>query len=152
MYMYTGNCVKISKAAPTARHSARRHQKSVKKIIEKSSKNPSKIYQNPSKINQKSIKISSWGLLGPKRPQDTPKTPPSPKTGRYIITPPGTILEGFWCHVGPKSHLKAFQKTYKIFIDLEVHLSSIFLDFGRVLEGSWTQVGLQNPLKIGSRC
>ena len=46
----------------------------ITEIIEKSFKNLPKINQNPSKMNKKSIKIKSWDLLGPKRPQDSPKT------------------------------------------------------------------------------
>ena len=49
--------------------------KNQSQIIEKSSKNPSKIYQNQLKINQKIIKISSWAPKGS-------KTPPRPFQAR----------------------------------------------------------------------
>ena len=119
----------VSTAAPTARHSAREHQKSIK--------NHWKIIQKSTKIHQKSIKNLLKSVLGPQEAPRPPQDPPSPKTGSTFATPPGTILEGFWSHVGPKSHLKASQKTYKIFIDLEVHLSSIFHRFWEAFGGFW---------------
>ena len=47
---------------------------------------------------------------------------------------------------------KATQKACKIFIDLEVHLSSIFhrfwLGFGRILEPSWLPKSIKNWIKM----
>ena len=54
----------------------------------------------------------SWGLLGPKRPLEPPKTVSSPKTGPKN-RPPGAMLGGFLGHVGlqepPKGHSKSIQ-------------------------------------------
>ena len=115
--------------------------KNLSKIIEKSSKNQSKIYQNPSKINQKSIKISSWA---PRGLQDPPKTPPSPKTGRTFATPPGTILEGFWSHVGPKAIKRPFKKHTKF----SLIWKSIFHRFSSILAGFWQDLGPKLASKI----
>ena len=126
------------------------HQKSIKirsKIIEKSSKKFAKIFQNPSKINQKSMKISSWAPRCPKT-QD----PPKPKNRSTFATPPDPLWEAFLGHVGPKSHQKAIQNTYKILIDLEVHLASIFHRcwqvFGSILEPSWLPKSIKNWIKM----
>ena len=124
------------------------HQKSIKnlsKIIEKSSKNPSKIYQNPSKINQKTIKIGSWVPRGP-------KTPPSPKTGGksspLSLPPRNPFGRLFWPCWPPRATKRPFKKHTKFSLILKSIFHGFFIDFGRVLAGSWTQVGFKNPLKI----
>ena len=124
----------------------------ITEVIEKSSRKSSKINKKSSKINHKILENLSKSVLEPQEAPRHPQDPPTPKTGSTFITPPGSILEGFWSHVGPKSHLKAFQKTYKIFIDLEVHLSSIFHrfwpGFGRILEPSWPPKSIKNYIKM----
>ena len=131
---------------------SRRYIKNQSKLYQKSLKNHSKIFQKSTKVQQKSTKNLLKSVLGPQEAARLPQDPPSPKTGRNIITPPGTILEGFWSHVGPKSHLKASQKTYKIFIDLKVHLTSIFHrfwpGFGRILDPSWPPKSIKNWIKM----
>ena len=109
----------------------------ITEVIEKSSRKSSKINNKSSKNNNETLENLSKSVLEPQEAPRHPQDPPTPKTGSTFITPPGTILEGFWSHVGSKTHSKAIQKAHKILIDLEVHLSSIFHRFWPGLERIW---------------
>ena len=113
------------------------------KMYKKSAKNHPKIYHNPLKINQKSMKSGSWAPRGPKTSQDPSKPKNRSTFATNITTSPGTFWEAFPAMLASKSHEKATQKAYKILIDLEVHLSSIF---HRFWEAFGSHVGLQDAL------
>ena len=86
----------------------------------------------------------SWGHLGevlgalevvlePSWPQDGSKSQKMTKMDPKIPS----ILEGFWVHVGSKTHRKAIQNACKILIDFDIPFYWFFIDFGRVLGGFW---------------
>ena len=118
--------------------------KNLSKIIEKSFKNPSKIYQNPSKINQKSIKISSWGFLVPKRPQDRPKTLPSPKTGTNGPPTRAPFWKDFGAMLAPRATKRPFKKHTKF----SLIWKSIFHRFSSILAEFWKDLGAKLTSKI----
>ena len=96
-----GECIHyIKKAHQDRSQIVQKLSKKSTKTLSKSIKNLSKIYQNR--------------LLGPKRPQERPKSPPRPKTLTSYNPPPPPSWEGFGGHGGPKSHPKATSKAYKI--------------------------------------
>ena len=111
----------LSKAAPTARHSAWEHQQSIKnhwKIIQKSIKNQRKIHQ---KSTKNLLKSRLRPQEAPRPPQELPK-PFQAQKQEHFHHPPGSLLGGFSGHVGFQEPLKGHSKEYKILNNLEVHL------------------------------
>ena len=113
-------------------------------VCQKSFKNHSKMVKKSIKIHQKSIKnrskidkIGSWAPRGPKSPPRALQDRKGDQGDTKGTSSWGGVLGGFWGHVGPKSHQKAIQNAFKIFIVFDVHFSSIFhrfwTGFGRVL-------------------
>ena len=125
------------------RKQSRTYQKCLKIM-----QNSSKIYQNQSKINQKFIKISSWASRGPK----TLPRPLKPENGRK--THPSGLHFGrlFSIMLAPRATKSLFKINTKFCFTWQSIFHRFFIDFGRFLDGSWTQVCIENRLKIGSRC
>ena len=113
--------------------------KNLSKMIEKSSKNLPKIYQNPSKNNYKIIRIGSWA---PRPPE-----PLRAQNRSNFPLPPGSVLEGFWSHVGFQEPLKGHSKKHTKF---DCFGSPSFIDFAWILEAFWegfgSHVGFQDAL------
>ena len=101
----------------------------------------------------KSIKNRSKFDLGRSRAPRPPQDPSKPENREQFQHPTGhhfgRILEPCWPPRATKRTLKKHTKFSLIWKSL---FHRFFIHFGRVLGGSWTQVGLQNPLKITSRC
>ena len=114
------------------------------KNVQKSSKNPPKIFQKSSKIHSKSIKIGSWGHLGPKRPHLSPKINLDLKTAvrRPFV---GTLFGSFWTSSWDQKSQKFLKKR-----SLKVSQKNINfnIDFRSICRRFLNQVGLQNRRKI----
>ena len=152
----------VSTAAPTARHSARGFTKRLSdllfllKIYQKSLKNHPKIHQKSTKIHQKSTKNLLKSALGASWAPRGPKTPPRPFQARKqgALSPPhrAPFWKDFGAMLAPRATKRPLKKHTKFSLIWKSICHRFFIDLGRVLGGSWSQVGLQNPLKIGSRC
>ena len=144
LYNYQKIYNELSKAAPTARHSARGPA-----ILDLRVPNPSRIHQVES---QKSIKVGSkihqvgiqnqeksvlGGVLGGSWAPRGTKTP-SKSVPRKLVA---LILKGFGRVLGPKIDQKPIKSQLKNQSIFQYMLRSIFLGF-------WHQLGPQNPPKI----
>ena len=122
--------------------------KKLLKIHQKSTK-------NRSKIDRKSIKIGSWAPRGPKRPQGSPKTPPSSKNRSWSTSLPA----GFWEAFRAMLALKATKRRLKMHTKFRsILMPTFFPIFRRFWKGFGVQVGfkihpkpLQEPFKSHSK-
>ena len=114
------------------------------------------IENNPVKAtraeNIKLFKIYKNRFLDPKRLQDPHKTLQPRKQGAISSPPRAPCWKDFGAMLAPRATKRPLKKHTKSSLIWKSIFHRFFIDFGRVLWGSWTQVGLQNKSKIGSRC
>ena len=124
----------ISKAAPTARHSARRRQVDAKlgpicsQVGAKLGPSCGQVGAKLGQVGSKNRLLEGLGAQEPPRPAQDPFKAENRSTWPL---PPGAVLGAFWAMLASKSHQKAIQKAYKILIDVDVHFSSIWHRFWR---------------------
>ena len=138
------NPLALWRAVGAALDTSKINQNSIKnhwKIIQKSIKNLSKSIKNQPKIYQNQF-------LGPKRPQDSPKTFPSPKTGGIsppLSSPPrapfGRLFRPCW---PPRATKRAFKKHTKF----SLIWKSLSHRFSSILAGFWEDLGPKLASKI----
>ena len=156
LWRAVGAAVDTSKSIKILSKSTENSFKNQSKIYQKSLKNHPKIHQKSTTIYQKSTKKLLKSALGTSWSPRGSKTPPRPlqarKQGGILPPPRAPFWKDFGAMLAPRATQRPFKKHTKfslIWKSIFHRFSSIF---GRVLEGSWSQVGLQNPLQIGSRC
>ena len=119
------------------------------KIIENLSQKSTKIHQKSMKNLLKSPLGTSWG-------SGSPRTPPRPfqarKQGALSTPHRAPFWKDFGTMLAPRAIRRPLKKQTKFSLIWKPILHRFSSISGRVLGGSWTQVSLQNPFKIRSRC